>query len=200
VSDDRRHSWNERYRRDAPARTPSAFVAHALDVLDADAGRAAMATGGRRALDVACGPGRHALLLAARGWAVDAVDYALPALTTLRHTARDQGLAVRCIAADVAQWPLPPERYALVVVVSFLDRSLWPALRAAVAPGGALLAETFVADPACEPPPLEPGFVLAPGELDDVCRAWEILARHAGTTTHHDVIVARAGILARRPR
>jgi hypothetical protein len=47
---------------------------------------------------------------------------------------------------------------------------------------------------------MDPEFLLAPGELDDVCRGWEVVARHAGTGVHHDATMARAGVLARRPR
>ena len=196
VRDDGRQRWSERHRSDAPTPPPSAFLERAVAVLAADAPPA----GVRRALDVACGRGRHALWLAARGWTVDAVDYALPALTALQRTARDRRLAIRCVAADVGHWRFPVARYDLVVVVSFLDRALWPALRAAVAPGGALLVETFAADPSLGAPPMNPAYLLAPGELDEVCRGWQIVARHADVTSHHDAPIARTGVLARRPR
>ena len=149
-----------------------------------------------RALDVACGRGRHALAMAAAGYAVDAVDYALPALRTLGREAVRRGLAVRCLAADVTSWPLPPARYALVVVVSFLERALYPALRAAVAPGGALLIETFARDPTA---PVAAEFALAPGELDLACAGWQVLARRDLQVEHAGRPVARSGILARRP-
>ena len=196
MPDDGRERWNDRHRADAATSPPSAFVERAVELLAA----APPVAGARRALDVACGRGRHALFLAAHGWAVDAVDYALPALTALQHAARDRRLDVRCVAADVGRWPLPAARYELVVVVSFLDRALWPMLRAAVAPGGALLVETFVADPDVGTPPMNPAYLLAPGELDDVAAGWEILARHAGIASHHGAPIARAGVLARRPR
>jgi len=195
VRDDDRERWSERHRADAGLPPPSAFVERAVGLFGAPPAPAA-----RRALDVACGRGRHALWLAARGYAVDAVDYALPALTALQRTARDRRLDVRCVAADVGQWPFATARYDLVVVVSFLDRTLWPALRAAVAPGGALLVETFVADPSMAAPPMNPAYLLAPGELDDVCAGWEVVARYAGVGSHHDARIARAGVLARRPR
>lgn len=192
MSDERRQTWSDRYRTDAPVAAPSVFVERALDLLGPSETR--------RALDVACGRGRHALLLAARGYAVDAVDYAVPALVAVQRAARERGLDVRCLAADVGRWPLPRERYDLVVVVSFLDRALWPALRAAVVPGGALLVETFASDPIRESPSMNPAFLLAPGELDGVCGGWDIVARHAGTAAHHGATIARAGVLARRPR
>jgi hypothetical protein len=104
------------------------------------------------------------------------------------------------LAADVATWPLPRARYGLVVVVDFLDRRLLPALREAVAPGGALLYETHRQDPARDAEPaLRREFLLEPGELDRLCDGWSILLRHDTIGTHHDRPALRSGILARRP-
>ncbi len=149
------------------------------------------------ALDLACGRGRHALLLAERGYRVDAVDFALPALVALRRTAAARGLLVDCLAADVTSWPIPAARYALVVVVSFLERALLPRIRQAVAPGGVLLYETHLrADDAS---PMRPEFQLAPGELEELCRGWHVLLRRDDPTTHRGRPSTRAGIAARRP-
>jgi len=188
-----RQRWEDRHRSDDPLPAPSPFVVRALDLLAPEPG----ASPPPRALDVACGRGRHALLLAARGYAVDAVDYALPALVTLTRTAAARHLNVRCLAADVTMWPLP-SRYALVVVVNFLARDLFAALRAAVAPGGVLLYETHRRD-AHAAPAMRPEFLLAPGELDELCYGWDVLLRHEDTSVHEGKRVARTGILARRP-
>lgn len=193
--EDRRRRWDDRHRADATLNAPSPFVVRALERLDSMA-----LPGARRALDVACGRGRHALLLAQRGYRVDAVDYAPAALRTLHDTARARGLTITCVAADVTAWPLPPARYALVLVVNFLDRVLFPALRASVAPGGALLYETHRRDDA-DPSGsvVRADFQLAPGELEDLCRDWTVLLRDDGMAEHRGRLVARAGILARRP-
>jgi SAM-dependent methyltransferase len=197
MDQDRRRRWDHRHRSDDTIGAPSPFVAHALDIL---ADEATTAPTSRRALDVACGRGRHALLLADHGYDVDAVDYALPALTTLKHAAAARGLTIRCLATDVTTWPLPSAHYALVLVINFLERPLLDALRSAVAPGGALLCETYQRDERVgATPALRPDFLLAPGELDEACRGWRILARHEDTATHDGRVVARAGILAQRP-
>lgn len=154
----------------------------------------------RRALDLACGRGRHALLLAAHGFAVDAVDFARPALSTLRREASARHLPVHCVAADVTSWPLPVGRYGLVVVVDFLERALFPALRAAVAPGGALLYETQRRDN--DPHAAlarRPEFLLAPGELDALCAGWRVLLRADIRSTYHGKTAIRSGVLAARP-
>jgi SAM-dependent methyltransferase len=192
---DRRRRWDDRYRADAAIGAPSPFVVRALERLDSIA-----LPGIPRALDLACGRGRHALLLAERGYRVDAVDYALAALRTLHDAARSRGLEITCVAADVTAWPLPTARYALVLVVNFLDRALFPALRAAVAPGGVLLYETHRRDDTDPSRNAERAdFQLAPGELQQLCRGWTVLLREDGVAEHRGRLVARSGILARRP-
>jgi SAM-dependent methyltransferase len=192
VDPDRRRTWEHRHRVDEAPGAPSRFVVEALDTL------AIVTPPAGRALDVACGRGRHALLLAERGYAVDGVDFAVPALMAIRRSAVASGLAIDCVAADVTTWPIPAARYALVVVVNFLERALLRSLREAVAPGGALLYETHQRVDGM-PPPIRPEFCLAPGELDELCRGWDVLARIDGTALHRGTPTPRAGILARRP-
>ncbi|MFC4332007.1 class I SAM-dependent methyltransferase [Streptomyces andamanensis] len=55
---------------------------------------------GRRALDLGCGPGRNALHLAARGYAVDAVDLSPAAVDWARERARAVGAEVRFLCGD----------------------------------------------------------------------------------------------------
>jgi len=193
---DRLRGWEQRHRADDTIGTPSRFVVGALDMLDAETSTPPT----RRALDLACGRGRHALLLAERGYDVDAVDYALPALTALKRAADARDLKIHCLATDVTTWPLPCARYALVTVINFLERTLFDSLRDAVAPGGALLCETHRRDERIAPAhALRGNFLLAPGELDELCRGWRILTHHEDTTTHDGKLVTRAGILAQRP-
>lgn len=114
-------------------------------------------------LDVACGGGRHSRWFAARGWRVTALDRdpdALQALSTLPGTE-----ALQVDLEDGSPWPLRDAQYALVVVTNYLHRPLFPALAAAVAPGGAILYETFMAGNERFGKPSNPKFLLRPGEL-----------------------------------
>lgn len=192
----RRAAWEDRHAAAADdLAPPSPFVVRALDLLEAAGSEPAP-----RALDVACGRGRHALLLGARGYRVLAVDFARTATTFLARAAAARALPVACIVADLDTWPVPVARYALVVVVDFLARPLVPALRAAVAPGGALLYETHrrSADPSTAPV-MCGEYLLAPGELDELCHGWDVLLREDTPALHHGTPTVRAGILARRP-
>lgn len=114
-------------------------------------------------LDLACGSGRHARLFAARGHAVTAVDRDADALARLAGVA-----GVRTLRADLedgSPWPLGTRRFAAVIVANYLHRPLFPAIRDALARGGVLLYETFMAGNERYGKPSNADFLLRPGEL-----------------------------------
>ncbi|MFC4607230.1 GNAT family N-acetyltransferase [Streptomyces maoxianensis] len=99
-----------------------------------------------RVLDLGCGPGRSALLLAGEAGArVTAVDLHQPFLDELRHTAEARGLGdtIRTVRADMAELPFPDGSFDLVWAESSaysigFDTALrqW---RRLLAPGGSLV-------------------------------------------------------------
>jgi 2-polyprenyl-3-methyl-5-hydroxy-6-metoxy-1,4-benzoquinol methylase len=188
---DRAH-WTARYDTPSALAAPSPFVVDAL-------ARLPPPLPGARALDVACGRGRHALPLARAGYAVLAVDWALPALQMVRRAARAAALDVTGLVADVTAWPMPRQHYALVLATNFLERTLLPALRAAVARRGVLVLETFLEGHAALGHPTNPAYLLRHGELRALCRDWEIVQAHEGRVTRGSDTAMMAGIVARRP-
>jgi len=148
------------------------------------------------ALDVACGRGRHALWLATRGLTVHAIDRSAEAVAALDALARQHHLPVRARVSDLETGTpdLPRSAFDLVVVVHYLHRPLFPALVAAVRPGGLLVYETFTRAQAARGKPTNPAFLLEPGELVDLVAPLDVIAHREGTFDGRDV----ASVVARR--
>jgi SAM-dependent methyltransferase len=118
-----------------------------------------------RALDLACGLGANAVLLARRGLEVAAWDLSPVAIARLRDLALELNLPVTAEVRDVCVEPPLPETFDCILVAHFLQRSLVPALTAALRPGGLLFYQTFVREAASEGGPSNPGYRLETNEL-----------------------------------
>ena len=116
--------------------------------------------------DLACGPSGSALLAAAAGRRVTAVDISEVALDLLVREARRRGLGelITPVHADLGQWRPPPGGYALVLGTGYWDRAVFAAAAAAVAAGGALGWEAFTAAARAVRPGWPAGWCLRPGE------------------------------------
>ena len=152
---------------------------------------------GGRVLDVACGRGRHALWLAARGFDVHAVDRSAESIAALRHEATRPGirLAVELMDLETGRPSLPACAYDAIVVVHYLHRPLVPFLIAALRPGGVLVYETFTVAQARRGKPTNPDFLLEPGELLRLIAPLEVVDAREGEFEGRDV----ASVVARRP-
>jgi len=126
---------------------------------------AALIRPGGEVLDVACGAGRHARLLARMGFEVDAVDRD-PAVFV------DPPAGVRLLKADIEMepWPYAGRRFDGIVVTNYLHRPLLPVLVDALETGGVLVYETFARGNERFGKPSNPAFLLAPGELLEAVR------------------------------
>ncbi len=154
-----------------------------------------------RALDVAAGLGRNAIFLAQAGYRVDAIDISPTGLRVAARRAKCAGLrGIRWIAADLDAWRPLRGRYDVVVNAFFLNRRLYPALRAAVRPGGVLIFETHLMDPR-ESGGHRSGRTrrLRPGELRKRFGDWEVLYFREGQCRERGRTLALGRIVARRP-
>jgi SAM-dependent methyltransferase len=152
-------------------------------------------------VDLACGRGRNALAIAARGIPVLGVDRNAEFLMELSNAARAQELMIRVVRADLEAAPAPPlaaGRCGALVVCRYLHRPLAPILEALLAPGGWLLYETFtIHQRDLGYGPVNPAFLLNPGELPALFPGLEI-ANHWEGLTDEPRPAAVARIAARK--
>lgn len=161
-----------------------------------------------RALDAGCGHGVETLWLAARGWRVDALDFAAPALAHGRALAEAAGLDLAAridwIEADLGRWVPKPHAYDLVlclyVHIAGSVEEMVQRMAAGVAAGGSLL---FVGhrpvDPATGAATAAAGQVQVsvPAVLSALApEAWEIIVaedrpRHVAGAGVDAVVLAR---------
>ena len=136
--------------------------------------------------------GRHTRFFHASNHALTSVDKAPEATQSIANIAE-------AITADIENgpWPLTGRSFDGVVVTNYLWRPLWPLILDSVKPGGVLLYETFAQGNEAYGKPSRPDFLLAPGELLQVCADWNIVAYEHGLLEQPARVVQR--IAAIRP-
>ena len=161
--------WDERYRRGEHLDlAPLDFIAHAAPRLAPGC-----------ALDLASGPGRHARLLWELGWSVTAVDSSAVALSHL-----PAGIAAVCADLEKHEFDIEPEAWDLICVCYYLQRDLFPEIRAAVRKGGRVMAAIPL------PGTINPAYTMPPGELRALFQDWEV---------EHYAESRAAELIARKP-
>lgn len=113
------------------------------------------------ALDLACGRGGNALLLANLGLQVTARDISPVAIQQLQQFSR----AVNAQVCDVVSQTPEEEQYDVVVVSYFLDRALAASIVNALKPGGLLFYQTWCQQKTADRGPSNPEYLLADNEL-----------------------------------
>ena len=122
---------------------------------------------GGTVLDLACGAGRHACYLAARGLQVEAVDLRAEALAGLSGV---PGIIARQADLEGGPWPYYNRCFDAVVVTNFLFRPLLPQIFNVIDIGGLLIYETFMAGNELLGKPANPAHLLRRGELLELVR------------------------------
>lgn len=139
-------------------------------------------------LDLAAGSGRHVRLLRDCGFAVCAVDQDTTALLAFAGPCCE----VRRIDLETNdRWQLG-DGYDGIIVTNYLHRPLLPAIARALAPGGALIYETFARGNERFGRPHNPDFLLCPGELLEAFAALTVVAFEQG-----QVSVPRPAVIQR---
>lgn len=147
--------WDKRHREAEGVGDPAKVLAENLHLLPEEGD----------ALELACGRGANALLLAEAGLRVRAWDLSAVGIERLQQEALTRGLEIEAQARDVIAQPPSPNSCDVVVVSHFLDRSLAPAIIDALRPGGLLFYQTFCQVAVSDAGPSDPAFRLADNEL-----------------------------------
>src|SRR6185312_12078429 len=176
MATDEKSSWNKKYSEGSHSSLePDPFMVSAYDEF-----LSGSAPG--LALDVAGGVGRHSIWLAQRGWRIKLLDISDVGIKQAEANAKSTGTAAS-IYLEVrdlhVMQDLGREQYDLVVVFFFLQRDLFPAVAAALKPGGLLIYKTYTAEQKnFAGGPSHPMFLLEPNELLHAFSSMHVLHYH----------------------
>jgi len=160
-----RQRWDDRYRAADDWQTENQpfpwLVSHV------PAGHGSLPLHGGLALDLACGLGHNAIWLAGQGYRVVGMDVSRVGLMRAAESARQRGVADRVafVQADLDAFRPAPDSVDLISVIRYLNRAMFPALAAALRPGGVLIYATFNASRSETHSDVNPAYLLQPGEL-----------------------------------
>ncbi len=161
-----RDRWNEKW---AAAGVGTGHGSKLVDLLEPWL----PATG--RLLDVAGGGSTDSLGFARRGLDVTVADVSDVGLATARQRATEAGLSIETARVDLESDPLPAGPWDVITVANYLQRDLFAAITAALAPDG-LLGVVIATETNLERND-KPGrpFVLRVGELPDLVVGLDLL-------------------------
>jgi SAM-dependent methyltransferase len=117
------------------------------------------------ALDLACGMGGNALLLAQHGLQTYAWDISKTAIDKLRSCSENKNISLQLETRDLVALPPAPGSFDVIVVSRFLERSLIPHLITALREHGLIFYQTFIKDNASDTGPGNPKYRLEQNEL-----------------------------------
>jgi 2-polyprenyl-3-methyl-5-hydroxy-6-metoxy-1,4-benzoquinol methylase len=183
--------WDRKHAASDSRETPSRFLREVLE-----SGSWGILPG--KALDLACGKGRNAIFLAARGFHVTAVDISAMALDDGRRRAAETSLELDWRQSDLEKIELPAGEYDLIVKINYLQRSLLPQVKRAVKKGGYVLCNTYLIDQKDLGHPSNPEFLLAHNELLQCFSGFRVLLYREGKFADNGEPAFRAAILAQR--
>ena len=189
MSEQDRNKWNKRYAEDSYQKhNPVTLVEDWLPRLPVG-----------RALDVACGAGRNAILLAQAGYLVDAIDISREGLNLARQKAEDLGLDINWIEHDLDEPYRFDTDYDLIIVMWFVDLGLVSRLCACLAPGGYLICEEHLVTDLEVIGPSSTNFRVTPGEAREAVSGLDVLLYEESIEMNDEGDhVASARVVARR--
>jgi len=127
--------WDERFRRKefAFGKEANPFLKKHISLLPKG-----------KALDIATGEGRNAIFLAQNGFDVDAVDISNMGLKKAQKLAKEVGVKIHTLRADLDTYKIKEGQYDLITNFYFLKRSLIPKIKKGLRRGGKVIFETYI--------------------------------------------------------
>jgi len=166
--------WDQKYQGEefAYGKKPNAFLKIHLGSLKKGV-----------ALDLASGEGRNAVFLAQAGWKMDAVDISPVGLRKARKLAKEAGVKINFLQADLDSYPIARGKYDLIMVLYFWNRRLLPQIKRGLKNGGRILFETYTLETLLRglQGPQEAKYLLKANELLDLFRDFRVLFYREGT-------------------
>ncbi len=138
-----KEKWNKKYQNNPPQDKPVKLITDYTN----------LATGSK-ALDIACGMGRHSKYLASIGFEVDALDISSVAIASLQNIPHIHPKEV-----DFDSYVFPKSYYDLIICTYFLKRELFPEITKSLNEGGLFIYETFLYHPDNEKAPSNRSFL-----------------------------------------
>lgn len=165
---DERTAWDKTYQRKGYVfgKDPAEFLAKNVELLPKG-----------RALDIATGEGRNAVYLAKKGFLAEGVDISVVGLRKAKKLAAENGVQIQTVNADLNAYKIKPDNYTVILNFYYLQRSLFPQIKAGLKKGGVLVFETYTKEQLKNPggATWEKEYLLEPGELKKAFADLEIL-------------------------
>jgi tellurite methyltransferase len=156
MNDNDRQKWNNIFK------SSKHDTDQAADVLTANLH---LLPGSGTALDLACGLGANAILLAETGLSTHAWDISDVAIGKLQARAADAGLSIQLEQRDIIHNPPTAESFDLIIISRFLDRSIIDHIIRALKINGLLYYQTFTRNKSEKTGPENPDYLLGRNEL-----------------------------------
>ena len=147
--------WDKIYQSDVSPGEPASVLAGNLFLLPQKGA----------ALDLACGLGANALVLAKQGLTTEAWDISAIALRRLQQQADAHALPIKTFTREITPDSFTSSYFDVIVVSRFLDRSICNAIMESLKPNGLLFYQTYTRHKTSDLGPKKTRFLLAENEL-----------------------------------
>ena len=166
MSDEEKNNWDAKYSGDGYElhQKPSDLLVTWLGRLPPG-----------KVLDLACGTGRNSLFLAEKGYDVTAIDVSPIAIKLAEKSAREKGLTINWIVADLDSYEISGQYDIIVISFFYINKKIAPDIISALSSGGMLLYENHMVSPNPSAEPHRHRFHFKPGELRQLFKGLNVL-------------------------